>query len=69
MKYKLTIDRFENNRTILVFEDGTNALWPKNKLPDNCHEGSVLDFSINEDQKTEVDKKEMAREILNEIMK
>ena len=68
MNIKLTIDRFENDKAILKTEDRSTIIWPKNQLPENIHEGMVLVFNIVNDAKAEKDKKELAKEILNEIL-
>ena len=68
MKILLTIDRFEENKAVLKTEDGDTIIWPKNKLPENIKEGSVLNFIISRDAETEEEKKELAKNILNEIL-
>ena len=68
MNIKLTIDRFENDKAILKTEDRSTIIWPKNQLPENIHEGMVLIFNIVNDAKAEKDKKELAKDILNEIL-
>lgn len=68
MKIKLTIDRFENDKAILKTEDRSTIIWPKDQLPENIHEGMVLVFNITNDAKDEKDKKELAKDILNEIL-
>lgn len=64
----LTIDRFEENKAVLLTEDGEIILWPKNKLPLDASEGAVLKFSILRGDDEEIEKKELAKKILNEIM-
>ena len=68
MTIKLTIDRFENDKAILKTEDRSTIIWPKNQLPANSHEGMVLVFNIIDDLQAEKDKKQLAKEILNEIL-
>ncbi len=68
MTIKLTIDRFENDKAILKTENGSTIIWPKDKLPENIHEGMVLIFNIIDDAQAEKDKKQLAKEILNEIL-
>ena len=68
MNIKLTIDRFENDKAVLKIDDGDTIVWPKNKLPENAREGAVLNFNILTDAETEKDKRDLAKEILNEIM-
>lgn len=68
MTIKLTIDRFENNKAILKTDDGETIIWPKSKLLENSHEGMVLMFHITGDAEAEENKKQLAKDILNEIL-
>ena len=68
MNIKLTIDRFEENKAILKTENGVSIIWPKNRLPENSHEGMILVFNITNDIKSEKNKKQLAKDILNEIL-
>ncbi len=68
MLIKVTIDRFENGKAVLKTEDKQSIVWPKNKLPENIKEGSVLRIAISFDQETEGSDKELAKDILNEIL-
>jgi len=68
MKYLLTIDRFEEDKAILKTEDNKTIVWPKQKLPSDIKEGAVLTFIITKDLETEDEKKELAKNILNEIL-
>ncbi len=68
MTIKLTIDRFENDKAILKTEDRSTIIWPKNQLPENIHEGMVLVFNITNDAEDEKNKKQLAKDILNEIL-
>jgi len=68
MNISLVIDRFENGKAILKTNDNDTIIWPKNKLPENLQEGSVLNFNITNDKNEEVNKKNLAKDILNEIL-
>lgn len=68
MNIKLTVDRFEEDKAVLVADDGTAIIWPKNKLPDDIHEGSSLTFDIAETAEREKKDKQTAKEIINEII-
>lgn len=68
MKHQLTIDRFEGDKAVLKTKDGETIIWPKNKLPENINEGTVLTYLITGDIETEQEKQEIAKEILNEIL-
>lgn len=68
MIIKLTIDRFEGDKAVLIAESGEQIIWPKNKLPEQAREGMVLSFNIQNSEEAEKDKKELAKNILNEIL-
>jgi hypothetical protein len=68
MNLKLTIDRFEGKKAVLMTDDGHIVVWPKNKLPNDAREGMVLNLNILSDSEAEKDKKELAKDILNEIL-
>jgi len=68
MNLNLTIDRFENGKAVLKTSDNETIVWPKNKLPENIKEGSVISFSINENESDTKGNKQLAKDILNEIL-
>ncbi len=68
MQIKLTIDRFESDKAVLKTSDGQTIVWPKNLLPDNLHEGSVLSFDLAEEKEREYKNKQTAKDIINEII-
>ena len=69
MIIKFTIDRFEADKAVLAAEDGTNIIWPKDKLPDGAHEGSALSLEITEQAEREKRDQQTAKDIINEIIK
>ncbi len=68
MLIKATIDRFEEGRAVLKTKDKQTIIWPKNKLPENVGEGTVLRIALTDDQATASADKELAKDILNEIL-
>ncbi len=68
MKLKLTIDRLEDKQAVLKTEDNQTINWPIDKLPVEAHEGSTIIFNILTDQESEKDKREQAKDMLNEIL-
>jgi hypothetical protein len=68
MIVKLTIDRFENDKAVLITESGQSIIWPTAQLPADLHEGQVLEFFISPDLKTEAKNRHLAKDILNEIL-
>lgn len=65
---KATVDRFEGDFAILAIEDGQKLNWPKNKLPKNVKEGSIVWLSLSSDEEATKNQRELAKEILNEIL-
>ena len=68
MNIKIIIDRFEGEKAVLKTDDGHSVIWPKNKLPAGIKEGVILNFNIADDGETEKGKRNLAKEILNEII-
>ncbi|MCD4761805.1 DUF3006 domain-containing protein [bacterium] len=68
MFIELTIDRFENEKAILKTEDSEIIVWPKNKLPKDSNEGSVIAFNISNSNDKKSNNKQLAKDILNEIL-
>jgi hypothetical protein len=68
MNTDLIIDRFEEDLAVLLTNDKQIINWPKNLLPPDAKEGSVINFSLLLDGKKTDDKKDLAKQILNEIL-
>lgn len=68
MTIKLTLDRFEGDKAVLITDDGQAIIWPKNKLPGNLRDGSALSFDVMETKEREQKDKQTAKDILNEII-
>lgn len=68
MNIEFTIDRFENDKAVLKSDDGTTVTWPKSKLPKDMIEGSICLFDIKENTNIEEENRELAKNILNEIL-
>lgn len=68
MRLKFTLDRFEGDTAVLIDEKGQSLVWPKNKLPQDLHDGSVLVFNILTDKDQEKKDKQTAKDLLNEII-
>lgn len=68
MIIKLTVDRLEKDKAVLIASDGETMVWPKNKLPTNIHEGSCLSFDVAEKEELEQQTKQTAKDIINEII-
>lgn len=68
MNIEFTIDRIENNKAVLKSDDGMTIAWPVDRLPSGAKEGAVFLFNIKGDKEKEIDKREFAKNILNEIL-
>jgi len=69
MLIKLTIDRFEEDKAVLITGGGVTIIWPKDKLPADIREGSALSFDVREEAEREKKDKQTAKDIINEIIK
>jgi len=69
MKIKIIIDRIEENKAILKGPNNETIEWPVKSLPENSKEGSILFFNINLNEEEEKNSKQLAKDILNEILK
>jgi hypothetical protein len=65
---KLTLQRIEDDRAVLVYEGGEEISLPRSMLPADKKEGSVFLVAIMaEGAESKDDKKELAKAILTEI--
>ena len=65
---KVTIDRLEGDKAVLKTNDGQELLWPKEQLPKDAKEGSVVELAIKSDKEGEQEKGELAKAVLNEVL-
>lgn len=68
MKFELTIDRFEENKAVLRSEYNETIIWPREKLPADAKEGTILAVTITDNSEAEGEKNNLAKDILNEIL-
>lgn len=68
MIIKFTVDRFEEDKAVLIENNGSSVVWPKNKLPENAREGSELSFEIIENAELEKRNRQTAKDIINEMI-
>lgn len=66
-KTKLTVDRFEGNLAVLTGEYDLEI--PKDLLPEDAKEGDVLNLTFTNDEEETKSKDELARSLLNEVLK
>ena len=63
-----TIDRIEEDKAILVFDDGQKLIIPINKLPANSSAGKILEINLNANENETNEKERLAKDVLNEIL-
>jgi hypothetical protein len=68
MIIKAVIDRFEGEKAVLISTQKAEIILPKNLLPENSKEGGSLKLEIHDDKLSEEKNRELAKEILNEIL-
>jgi hypothetical protein len=65
---KATIDRIEDGNAVINVDNGHTLLWPVENLPPDTSEGSVVYINLTKSEIDEQDRKNLAKDILNEIM-
>jgi len=59
----------EDDNAVLSDDNNNKVYWPKNKIPNGLSVGANLTFSIFEQKDLIKNNRELAGEILNEILK
>lgn len=65
---QVTIDRFEGESAVLVFDDGKEIVWPIKNLPEGVKEGAVLSLTLGSEASAEEERRKLAKELINEIL-
>lgn len=66
---KGVIDRFEENRAVIMLDDGQEIIWPISELPDGLTEGEAVRIVLYTKEEDRNDREKLAKAILNEILK
>lgn len=66
-KIKGVIDRIEEN-SVVIRTDFKEIVWPKDKLPIDAREGSVVYLDISTEKEEEKRRDQLAKSLLNEIL-
>lgn len=71
MKLRVVIDRIEDRRLAVLEIEGVmgDFTWPVDFLPENVHDGSILDFTIEENPEAETDQREKMRKLRDELLR
>ncbi len=68
MDFKLVLDRFENDRAVLISESGQEIVWPKKMLPPAAAEGQIFYVRLLDDPEELAKEKKKAHDLLNELL-
>lgn len=66
--YNLIIDRFEEDKAVLVFESGEQLIVAKKYLPSNSKTGDVISLKLSLNKKTTETKKKMIKNLWQKIL-
>jgi len=69
MMYRFIVSGFESDQVILKDESGETVVWPQAKLPQDLSVGASLYFAIHKQKDLVADEPQLAKNILNEILK
>lgn len=62
------IDRFEGEEAVIILGN-QKLFWPRKNLPPDAREGLGVKLSLSTEEQIEQTSEEMAKKILNEILK
>lgn len=65
---KAVIDRFEGDFAVLRYGEG-EILWPKDKIFESAAEGDAVVLVLKSDKDATKDREELAKALLNEVLK
>jgi len=68
-KLKAVIDRFEDNKAVLVLEDGQKLIINKELLSADSKESDVVYLGFSKDEQETIKQQKLAKNILQEILK
>ena len=69
MQVQAVIDRFEGNKAVLlVGDDESQVVWPKNILPSEVQEGDILNINFKIDSEATTAAKTEAERLLKQIV-
>lgn len=69
MRVKAVLDRFEDNKAVLLVGDAeTGVAWPRTLLPDGAGEGDVLWLALSVDEQATREAKAAAETLLRQLL-
>lgn len=68
VKLSAVVDRIEEGKAVLRFEDGQELAVPSEKLPHDAKEGSSLGVYLLNDELDRTRREDLAKAVLNELL-
>ncbi len=70
MKVRVVIDRIENEKLAVLEIEGEmgDFVWPVEFLPETVHDGSVLEFNIEENPEAESAQRDKMQKLRDELL-
>jgi hypothetical protein len=65
---QVTVKELTDSSAVLAFADGQTVTWPLNLLPDEIKKEQTLKVIVHNKETDELERKALAREVLNEVM-
>ena len=71
MKLRVVIDRIEDGRLAVLEIEGISGdfIWPVEFLPEDVHDGSILDFTIEDNPEAESRQRKKMQELQDELLR
>jgi DUF3006 family protein len=66
--YKLSVDRIEDNKAVLITQEGKQIIIDKDMIDFEIKEGEVIYLDITKDLKETQIKEQQAKDLLNQIL-
>ncbi len=70
MKLRVVIDRIEDGRLAVLEIEGVSGdfIWPTEFLPEGVHDGSILDFTVEDNPEAEARQREKMQKLQDELL-
>jgi Protein of unknown function (DUF3006) len=68
MAIAATIDRFEDDKAVVLLDNGQELVLSRSELPAGVGEGARLVLRFTHDEADEADKAEQARQLLTDLL-
>ncbi|MEA1927513.1 MAG: DUF3006 domain-containing protein [Candidatus Auribacterota bacterium] len=71
MRLRVVIDRIEDGQLAVLEIEGIagDFIWPVEFLPEGVHDGSILDFTIEDNPEAEARQLEKMRKLQEELLR